>query len=100
MKEEVVSLLFHAEIVAEPQAFEPQAARSGGLTYEHSQASALDGSASAADGHGDLHRGQGRRILDLDRGGAAAPRRGAGRPQRPVPCGSGQKYKRCHGQAA
>jgi hypothetical protein len=25
------------------------------------------------------------------------PRRSQGRPQRPCPCGSGRKYKKCHG---
>jgi preprotein translocase subunit SecA len=100
VKEEVVTLLFHAEIVAEPQTLEPQAARNGGLAYEHSQASALDGSAAAATATGTY--------TEARPGGAStstpvvqqhrtdAP---VGRND-PCPCGSGLKYKRCHGKAA
>jgi preprotein translocase subunit SecA len=99
VKEEVVTLLFHAEIVAEPQAFEPQAARSGGLAYEHSQASALDGSASAAaTGTFTEARAGGSSTstaaVQQHRAEAAVGRND------PCPCGSGLKYKRCHGKAA
>jgi preprotein translocase subunit SecA len=100
VKEEVVTLLFHAEIVAEPQAFEPQAARSGGLAYEHSQASALDGSASAATATGTFTEaragGSSTSTAAVQQHRAEAP---VGRND-PCPCGSGLKYKRCHGKAA
>jgi preprotein translocase subunit SecA len=100
VKEEVVTLLFHAEIVAEPQTLEPQAPRNGGLAYEHTQASALDQSSVTSTAAGTFTEarsgGSSTSTPVVQQRHQDAP---VGRND-PCPCGSGLKYKRCHGKAA
>ena len=102
VKEEVVSLLFHAEIVAEPTGLRsrrpPAAAGWPTSTPRRRRSTGLPRPPRP---RRDLHRGALGRVLDADRGrcSSTAPRRRSGRND-PCPCGSGHKYKRCHGKAA
>jgi preprotein translocase subunit SecA len=103
IREEVVALLFHAEVTANegegPLPAEPEAVGTGPLSYEHESLAgseailAAGGTATAATGFASA-------------GGVATPV-----AQRPkvnteyenvgrndlCPCGSGKKFKRCHG---
>jgi len=117
IREETVSFLYHAEIQVMPEdggeALQPQGGPEG-LTYDHEEYSALG---DAADGSVDGPRRSGAwaggsSTLTPGRGGGASSATsttGVQQPRRveekvgrndPCPCGSGRKYKNCHGRGA
>ncbi|HKU59530.1 MAG TPA: preprotein translocase subunit SecA [Gaiellaceae bacterium] len=99
IREEVVTLLYHAEVTADEAASElqPAANGNGAMTYEHSSLAGSEAMLAAGGGGGAVAT-------------AAAPGGGAvstkpvvksdleniGRND-PCWCGSGKKYKKCHG---
>ncbi|HVU78757.1 MAG TPA: preprotein translocase subunit SecA [Gaiellaceae bacterium] len=103
IREEVVTLLFHAEVSAQAETELQQAAPNGanGLSYEHQALAGSD--AILAAGGGTATAGAG---FASSGGVATAPV-----PQKPkvnsdfenvgrndlCPCGSGKKFKKCHG---
>jgi len=105
IREEVLRYLFHAEI--EPQeadGLQPAAAESanGGLVYEHEQLAGAD--VIQAAGTGELAAAAAAGIATAPALGATSvvTQRTASEWDRvgrndPCPCGSGKKYKRCHG---
>jgi preprotein translocase subunit SecA len=101
VQEEVVSLLFHVEIdVADAAALEAAQHADSGLQYEHGEHSALDEARGAGSGAQSYTAGVS--------GGATTSAGGLQRRASadvvgrndPCPCGSGKKYKRCHGANA
>ena len=71
------------------QAIEAQAESFSNVTYTHPER-----------GRQRLDRGRDRSARRRCRGCGRAGDGAQGRPQRPVPCGSGKKYKQCHGKLA
>jgi preprotein translocase subunit SecA len=108
IREEVVRYLFHVEVAREeaPQ-LEPQEAPDGELVYEHESLAGSEAIAAAGGSAAQQHAG-GAPAATATRtaaaaGGAATATRpaaseyaGVGRND-PCPCGSGKKYKKCHG---
>jgi preprotein translocase subunit SecA len=99
VREEVVSMLFHVEVTAQDAELEHP--DSGQLIYDDGdEAGAYGGAGSStstftpAGGGGSSSSTGGSRAVAA--GNGAQP---IGRND-PCPCGSGRKYKRCHGQAA
>jgi preprotein translocase subunit SecA len=100
VKEEVVSFLFHAEIQFEQDLVPMQGPQAQQLTYGHAEASALDearfasGSSSTSTSSTMLRSGGGATQTPI-----VQQHRATDEPGRndPCPCGSGKKYKRCHG---
>ncbi len=124
IKEELVRNLFHVQIeVEDADELEPEGEEEDILVYEHesvagSDAIAAAGSATAvaaggavavtgATAKGHAGRGGSTRTTGSSTTGGGAATKEAGRVQRvagqkvgrndPCPCGSGKKYKRCHG---
>ena len=105
VKAEVCSFLFHAEIAVEDDLVPLAAGPQGGqLTYQHADHSALDDAREfMPDGSG----GSSTTFTQARSGGAVSQtpivqHRASDEPGRndPCPCGSGKKYKRCHGAQA
>ena len=98
VREEVVSMLFHVEVTAQDAELERHEAEQ--LIYDDGgrrrRPTAARGS-STLDVHARAAAG-GSSQLDRSRARATAPQ-AIGRND-PCPCGSGKKYKRCHGRAA
>ena len=99
VKAEFVRYMFHIQVDKAPEA-EEQRVENVDYSYQDDPMQGFDGAAAEAD----------RRGAEPRRGGRAAPRpaRGGRRAARlteadkvgrndPCPCGSGKKYKRCHG---
>jgi preprotein translocase subunit SecA len=109
IREEVVRYLFHVEVEREQAAeLQPAAAPDGDLVYEHESLAGAD--AIAAAGTGGNGGGDGRAVTTGAALGAVggAATSVATRPavasewdkvgrNDPCPCGSGKKYKKCHG---
>ena len=95
VREEVVSMLFHVEVTAQDAELERH--ESDGLIYDGGGSESYEGGSSTLDAS--RRRGSGGSSSST---GAALEPNGAqaiGRND-PCPCGSGKKYKRCHGRAA
>jgi preprotein translocase subunit SecA len=106
VKAEVCSFLFHAEIAVEDDLVPLAAGQQGGqLTYQHADHSALD---DAREYMPDASGGSSTTFTQARSGGAVSQtpivqqHRASDEPGRndPCPCGSGKKYKRCHGAQA
>jgi preprotein translocase subunit SecA len=112
IREEVVMTLFHAEIEVEEagqlqQAQAAQALDGGGFAYEHDSLSGSQAIAAAGAGTGTLLAGDGASVTagGIGAGGGSvatqqrvtdAREKNIGRND-PCWCGSGKKFKRCHG---
>ncbi|MFL5947143.1 MAG: SEC-C metal-binding domain-containing protein, partial [Gaiellaceae bacterium] len=111
IREEVVRTLFHAEIEVEEadalqQAQQAQALDGGGFAYEHESLAGAQAIAAAGGGAGGMVLGDGGGVTAgaLDAGGGSvitqqrvtSERDKIGRND-PCWCGSGKKFKRCHG---
>jgi preprotein translocase subunit SecA len=107
VRTEVCSFLFHADIAVEEDLVPLGAVQQGGqLTYEHGDHSALED----ARGFGGAETGAGSSsttFTQARQGGSVSQtpivqHRATDEPGRndPCPCGSGKKYKRCHGAQA
>jgi preprotein translocase subunit SecA len=101
IREEVVRYLFHVQIEREEaERLQPAQAADGDLHYEHEALAGADAIGAAATGNGG-------RVATA--GGAAGVATSVATGQRvasewdkvgrndPCPCGSGKKYKKCHG---
>jgi preprotein translocase subunit SecA len=98
IREEVVTLIFHAEVTADESQLQQVANGDGNLSYEHSSLAGAD-AILAAGGTSTLAAGGGG-------GSVATPvaqktkinseAESTGRND-PCWCGSGKKYKKCHG---
>ncbi len=106
VKAEVCSFLFHAEIAVEDDLVPLAAGQQGGqLTYQHADHSALD---DAREFMPEASGGSSTTFTQARSGGAVSQtpivqqHRASDEPGRndPCPCGSGKKYKRCHGAQA
>lgn len=95
IKKEVSGILSRVQVRAEEdvQAIEAQRRAKSAMEFRHAQAPALAAAAAAADG-GAVAEQAGAVVQTVVRGG-----RKVGRND-PCPCGSGKKYKRCHGEVA
>jgi preprotein translocase subunit SecA len=107
VKTEVCSFLFHAEIAVEDDLVPLGAANQGGqLTYQHGDHSALEDAREFAPGGSSSSSST--TITQARAGGGVSQtpivqqHRATDEPGRndPCPCGSGKKYKRCHGAQA
>jgi preprotein translocase subunit SecA len=106
VKSEVCSFLFHAEIAVEEDLVPLGAGSPGGqLTYEHGGRSALDDAREFQPGPSSSSSST--TITQARAGGSISQtpvvqHRATDEPGRndPCPCGSGKKYKRCHGAQA
>jgi preprotein translocase subunit SecA len=93
VREEVVSMLFHVEVTAQDAELERH--ESDGLIYDGGGSESYAGATSTS---------------TLTPGASGGSSSTTGRPSNngseaigrndPCPCGSGKKYKRCHGLAA
>ena len=103
---EVVTFLFHADIAVEEDLAPLSAAQSGGqLTYEHGDHSALEDARGYVPEAGGASSST--TFTQARQGGSVSQtpivqHRATDEPGRndPCPCGSGKKYKRCHGAQA
>ena len=99
---EVVSLLFHTEVTAEEADHLEQQHEQHGLVYAHEEYSALDELQSQSSSFAGMSYSGGE---SSSTGGTPVEQRRVeeadlvGRND-PCPCGSGLKYKKCHGKAA
>jgi preprotein translocase subunit SecA len=94
IKAEVVRVLFHVRIASreEIEAMEEQRRREQeNLQLQHAQTSALHGDAEADSTEGVARKPA---ATPFVRGGEKVGR------NEPCPCGSGKKYKQCHGRLA
>jgi preprotein translocase subunit SecA len=107
VKVEVCSFLFHAEIAVEDDLVPLGAASQGQLTYQHGDHSALEDAREFAPGSSSSSSSS--TTLTQARAGGGVTQtpivqqhRASDEPGRndPCPCGSGKKYKRCHGAQA
>jgi preprotein translocase subunit SecA len=109
IREEVVRYLFHVEVAKEePPQLEPQEASDAALVYEHESLVGSDAIAAATAGAAQAAPAGGTPAATATRARPAAsaapvaaqasesPYAGVGRND-PCPCGSGKKFKRCHG---
>src|SRR5664279_2446410 len=92
VREEVVSMLFHVEVTAQDAELEHPDA--GNLIYDGGGDATYDGGDSSTATITPSRSG-GSSSSTVSANGSEA----IGRND-PCPCGSGRKYKRCHGQAA
>jgi preprotein translocase subunit SecA len=94
VREEVVSMLFHVEVTAQDAELEHQ--QSDQLIYDDGDepTSYGGGSSSSTFTPGGSGGSSSSTVAASGNGSAAIGRND------PCPCGSGQKYKRCHGRAA
>ncbi|KAF0191604.1 MAG: preprotein translocase subunit SecA [Gammaproteobacteria bacterium] len=92
IKKEVVSILSKVQVRAEEdvQAVEEQRRAKSAMQFQHAQASAL----AAAERGGSVAEQAGAVVQTIVREGPKVGR------NEPCPCGSGKKYKRCHGEMA
>jgi preprotein translocase subunit SecA len=95
VRDEVVSMLFHVEVTAQDAELERHEAEQ--LIYEDGAADALYGGAGSSTSTFTPARAGGSSSSTVSRAGNGAQAIGRNDP---CPCGSGQKYKRCHGRAA
>jgi len=93
VREEVVSMLFHVEVTAQDAGLEHP--ESDGLIYDGGGSESYAGSSSTSTLTPGGGGGSSSTTGQSARNGAQA----IGRND-PCPCGSGKKYKRCHGLAA
>ncbi|MEO9176125.1 MAG: SEC-C metal-binding domain-containing protein, partial [Gaiellales bacterium] len=108
VKVEVCSFLFHAEIAVEDDLVPMGAASQGQLTYQHGDHSALDDAREFAPGNSSSSSSSSTTLTQARAGGGVTQtpivqqHRATDEPGRndPCPCGSGKKYKRCHGAQA
>jgi preprotein translocase subunit SecA len=106
VRAEVCSFLFHADIAVEEDLVPLNAAPGGQLNYMHGDHSALeDAREFAPEASGGASSSS--TFTQARRGGSVSQtpivqHRAADAPGRndPCPCGSGKKYKRCHGAQA
>ncbi len=100
IKTEVTSILSRVQVRAEEdvQAAEQQRRQSVSMRYEHAEAAAMAAAAAGGGGgEGDLA------AVDNEGGENHTPYVREGRKigrNEPCPCGSGKKYKQCHGRLA
>jgi preprotein translocase subunit SecA len=109
VKAEVCSFLFHAEIAVEEDLVPLGAANQAGqLTYEHGDHSALEDAREYGGGSSSSTAGASSTTFTQARQGGSVSQtpivqhRATDEPGRndPCPCGSGKKYKRCHGASS
>jgi len=98
IREEVVTILFHAQVdagdapaLAEPAPASPNGGGNGHLSYEHESAAGADVIAAAGGSSTVFAAGGGSSTTIVN-----SERDNIGRND-PCWCGSGKKYKKCHG---
>ena len=97
IRQEVVFTLFHVAVTVEDPALEPAPSRDGDLQYQHEISSGAD--AIAAAGAAGAATGNGAPALapvSQPQGPVVNEHKDLGRND-PCWCGSGKKFKRCHG---
>jgi preprotein translocase subunit SecA len=92
----VINVVSRVQVRAEEdvEAVEEQRRRQAPMNLQHEQASAV---AAGGGGAGPLPPGQGAAQAEAERKPFVRDGRKVGRNE-PCPCGSGKKYKQCHGK--
>jgi preprotein translocase subunit SecA len=96
IREEVVFTLFHVAVEVERPALEPAQARGGPLTYEHEVSAGADAIAAAGAGAATAVAEPPVEMTPKPQGQVVNEHKDIGRND-PCWCGSGKKFKKCHG---